>query len=537
MARPLTQREYNPALDYQVDDLGQPSILRLWEDPSGIDVNLTVSEGDPNTAFECKNFRINRRKKLQVRNAVDYLGAAASSYVIDTATIHTSTAAEYLLRWTTVGVEYWNGSSWTALSGPALDMSASSHISWTTWNTNVLFADQRTGIYKIDLENKTYSLISGSPVCRHITTHGSRVIASHILGVSPLPTRIQWSVKDNSDDWAGTGSGFEDLLSSPSGVDTQLGVYPVNDTQAIVLRSGSLWTMDVTGYVDTPFAFKYLYPVSCDSPYTASFTPQGLYFLGRNNVYVAQIGSLQEIGNVTKDAWTNLDLTQAQGFYDYWRNEYFLYIPNANFVAPSVVWVYNAVFKAWTKFEYNFPIKSISSPNFRTTSSFDGLAGTFDSLIGTMDYMGTSFPVRGLVFVSYSPTARVLIESTTATTEPDSNGVYASFSAVIQGSRLVPQDPLDKVRLHEIQWIVENGVSTSYTPQFRYSSDAFVGSDTATYVTGTAITRSAIKKDIGAHKREIERDQIQIEMSLTGCPELVLIGVYPLITDGPRVKL
>lgn len=556
MARPQTQREYDPTLDYDTQDVPVARRLQLVEDPKGIDLDLTVSEGDPNTAFVCKNFRINHRKKLQIRNALQYLGLAASDFVIQTAVIHSKTSAEYVLRWTLVGVEVWNGASWIALSGPILSMGSQDHISWTTWNSFVLFSDQRTGIYKIDLSAKTYSLISGSPVCRHITTFGSRVIASNVSG---LPTRIQWSVKNNSDDWVGLGSGFEDLLSSPVGVDVQYGVFPVDDVQAIILRSGSVWIMETTGYFDTPFAFKYRYAVQCDSPWSAEMTTLGLFFLGRNNAYLVNTQQLSELANDVKDGWANYDLTLAQGCYDSWREEYYIYIPTttnatadfgtgdapppppppgtSGYQSPSTVWVYSTLHQLWTTFEYSLPVASISAPNFRVTTTIDNLIGSIDSLGGSMDSLGTSYPVRGLMMTYYkSGAGRVLVESKTAITEP-ADGFTTNVTAVLQSGRILPADPLSKLRIHEVQWIVENGVGTDYSTTFRYSSDNFIGADTGSYGGTQAVSRAAIKKDVRSCKTELVREQIQLELSITGCPGLVLIGLYPVVSDDARIRL
>lgn len=263
--------------------------VEFFNPPQGLDLRHPTSRLGTGLSPNLTNLRLGDDDWFRLRPGTVRLGDLADEEIVALYIFTTSLGTEYILRFRLTGVDYYSGGMWIALTGPTLDMSVYSIVSATAWNDKLDFTTGAAGIYEIDFSTFSYSLIVGSPVCRHITTFGSRLVASYIVtNTGDFPSRIQWCVKNDNTDWAGLGSGFDDLLSSPGGVvDTQLGVYPISDTEAIAVRSGSYWTLRLTGFSDAPFEFSSRFiQQRIESQRGVCYIPGGIAVVARDDIYL-----------------------------------------------------------------------------------------------------------------------------------------------------------------------------------------------------------------------------------------------------------
>lgn len=184
--------------------------------------------------------------------------------------------------------------TWAAITGAALTIGTTSErFSFMRWGAYVLAAnpDASTLIQKIDIAADTYAAIAGSPAAFHITGFANRVVASRVTGNLGY---VQWSVKNDSDDWSGLGSGFEDLLvAAGSRADRPWSVWPISETQAIVVCERSLMMMTATDNFDAPFRFTLISGAEgTPYPYTVAAVPGGIIYAGWTDIWYVTEGSI-----------------------------------------------------------------------------------------------------------------------------------------------------------------------------------------------------------------------------------------------------
>ena len=403
MAKPLSIRPVGETFP----DVNGPEWIKYLSQPQtsrfGDYYQLAWFYGQADDSINPTDVFINRQGRFQTRNGFQTLnGSGTPNNLIHTEPFKASDGTQYLIRWTTTGVQYGTTGGFSNLTGPALSLSLSTFISTTVWGSYLLFTDETSGVYKIDVSAGTYALITGSPICKHITTFGGRVVASNISG---SPSRIQWTVKNDSDDWSGIGSGFEDLASGPGGSsDIQHGVFPLNDTDAMIVRAGTIWMMGLTGVVTAPFQFRFLYVQKIDARKSISASPYGLYVLAQRGPVLLTLGGPEYITPESQSSIFDGNLqtytyASSYGLYDEYNDTYYLYIPLTTWSGDSVVWVYTREFKVWTKWTFQFHIKSMAVTNFVLTSN---TYNTRKPMFTTQTNTGTSCRIM----TSYSATSQ-----------------------------------------------------------------------------------------------------------------------------------
>lgn len=189
-------------------------------------------------------------------------------------------------------------SAWTAYGGAALTVTASGdRFSFLRWNNLILAMnpDASTGLQALNPAAHTYAAVAGAPAAFHLTGFTNRVIATRVTGNIG---RIQWSVKNDYTNWAGLGSGFEDLLAATgSRSDRPWSVWPISETQAIVVCERSLFMMTATDNFDAPFRFTLIVGgEGTPHPYTVAAVPGGIIYAGWTDVWYVTSESITSLG-------------------------------------------------------------------------------------------------------------------------------------------------------------------------------------------------------------------------------------------------
>jgi len=388
----------------------------LWAPCKGLMLSTRPNRIPLDSALDIQGFRVDELGILRRRKAIRTFGTAGTN-LLQVMKFVTGRGIGYTIRFRTTSVDVWDGTSWVAMVlTPALTGTATDLFTWTTFNDTLLFSNGVDGIYKFDpVKGFVADAIAESFATKYLTTFASRVIASYVRDPNLSTQRIRWSVKNNSDDWVASeddpttedidesltdqaiGAGFEDLLSTPGGqIDQQHGVWPISDTIALVLRSRSIWQMTQTGSADSPFRFTRLFSdLGTESPYSPAATPDGIIFLGLDDVYIVSQGRFDKIGiGIRDEVFSEVtDLNGVIGAYDPAERRYLMYVPSAD----DFVYEYAFDNPGWTRsvypdgpnwISYGRPaiaVETIDGLSARA-STIDGLsavATTIDGLSGT----------------------------------------------------------------------------------------------------------------------------------------------------------
>jgi len=197
-------------------------------------------------------------------------------------------------------------STWAQLTGPAITISSGNdRWSFVRWNDTIIAATAKTGetLYEIDTSviPPVYVAIAASPAAFHVTAFANRVIASRVTGNLGY---VQWSVKNDSNDWAGLGSGFEDLLAAAgSNADRPWSVWPISETEAIVVCERCLMRMSTTDNFDAPFRFSLIDGAEgTPFPDSVAKVPGGIVYAGWTGFWYVTADSITPLGKPYLDS-------------------------------------------------------------------------------------------------------------------------------------------------------------------------------------------------------------------------------------------
>lgn len=481
--------------------------VAFWEQPQGLDFITPLSRLAPNKVPQMNNLRISDARRLRVREGTDALGSAAGSTIVGQISCVDAGGVEYVVRVLTDGVEILGADVWVAASGPTLDIPEGAFVEFTAWGGDLLFNDTVTGLYSINLQDYTYELVANTPAGLHITTFAGRVIISNVLGYA---TRIQWSVRNNSTDWSGPGSGYDDMLSAPGGiVDVQHGVYPVNDQEALIVRSSSIWVLNQTGNAVTPFNFFYRFSDGTDAPNTIAKIPnQGLIMLGKHDVLLVTPGQIQSLGLPIRSQLIGPDYLPAEavGVYDAARFEYRLHVPESG-ASSYKLWRYHLPTQTWSCDTYPLQIRRISAGNTQIGTAIEDLIGTIEALTGTIEQLGIQGRREGVLFVFGDTTSAYETEAGTDINTPSASPVVASItSGLVQ-----PGGPLMRATLIGIG--LEYTVPRNVTALLETSSD---GGTTWTSYPASFTFSATVPALIKMLRSTIDRDQYMFRLTIGG---------------------
>lgn len=358
----------------------------------GHDLVSPLTSMDPAYARLVRNLAI-RHDAYQTRTGTSVVGSIASSQLVYALDAELSTGVYKLTRFRDNGVDVWSGAVWNAAIGAAFAASDAEPFAITGWGDTLVFSGGIGKAYQLAYGPDTITEIATSPTgIIDLTTFGTRVVASLDSN------RIQWSVRANSLDWSGLGSGYEDLKSAPGGKnDKQVAIVPITDEVAYVVRSNSIWQMNITGDFDAPFSFSRLY-THVGSKYTKTVVaiPRGLICVGDRQVWMITPEGFKDIGApIVKRLIDGIDwLSQASSTYDTLNGEYRLglWIPRVGGGLDQYILRYSIAKDAWTEDTYPYRIRSMTYTLFNSdvTSTDVRKPGT----IYAMADFGTQFVAK-----------------------------------------------------------------------------------------------------------------------------------------------
>ncbi len=346
-----------------------PQPLVFFNPHKGVDTQLGLKDLPRDFAAKIINLRLLNGRLIQ-RGGVQTFGAATTGGKVPclVADIRGVSSAPRVLRINSTNVEYKTTvADWTAMS-PDTWVNGE-FVSIAAWGANVVFLPARlvpsTSPKPVLVEaigsTPTATIITAAPADFSVlSVFGNRVILSRQLGQL---TRIQWSVKNDSNDWSGVGSGFEDLQSASSTIDEVMGIVPQTVESAVVVRMQSIWTMSTTGFVDAPFRFNRLVAdLGTYARFTVRPSPIGTIFLGHDDVYAIAGGQPRAIGNpVIREEMKTWDTSRLFEFWGVWHpgiRRYLLGVQTDSVAGKNVIWEYDPVGSSWTKREYRFRFRS-----------------------------------------------------------------------------------------------------------------------------------------------------------------------------------
>lgn len=453
------------------------------------------------------------------RDGTAALSTAAAAAIVHAQEIILSTGGSFPVRFTTAGVEVFQG-GWTPATGAAWTTTDLRNFSMTGWNDSIVFADDTNGIFEM-------TFTGAFPITRliflagvkHLATFAGRIIAS-------LDNRIQWTIKNNQTDWAGIGSGYEDLKSAPGGSpDGQTAVVPLSDDTALMIRTRSVWLMRTTGDFDAPFAFTLLTRgKGCIWPRTVAATTGGAIWVGED----ATIWMYDQngINNIAQPIYKTLQVAQSvmrktTAAYDPRYDEYRLAIPGLP------VQRFNLSAQMWTEDTYQFPIRSLSYATYAQPLTVDQLVGTVDALGAiAVDDLGVGQKASKMMFAMADPQRYVVLEAGMLAGDINSAGAAANKTLEIQSGYARLADPLH--RTETLQIITEYECLSNCTLDYFYSDD---GGVTWIALTSVPIVVTSKAKQLTLDY-SLDREDIQFKVSSANSNAVKFIDFFVMARQG-----
>lgn len=495
----------------------------LWSPPQGLDYLNRANRLGAGHARQIQNFWLDRGV-LRSRYGTDNVGSSATGPIMAVLNFVSGSGIGFVLRFTTTKLQIWDGTSWTNVGSATFTGGTDDYFAYTVFNDSLIFSNGVDGLWDYNPMLGSLTQIDENINARHLTTIGGRVIASGIPGYE---SRMQWSVKNNSHDWDGIGSGFEDLLSTPGGqVDLLMGVWPISDSVSLMVRSGSVWQVTQTGDPEAPFRFERLYDnLGSRSRYSVDVVPGGIVLLGTDNVYLLSDREIQPIGQLIKDTLFNeiTDLATIRGVYRPKTADYWL----AN---GDVVYRYSFADKGWTRSKYPFNIRWMDE----TVYHYDGetwadATGTWDDATGTWaDAHGTA-QEPSFYFATDEALGTVIAEDPDSTTDGYTQTGKSAQGLLIQTGVLLASSPLDKTEVIELQLEYEDGEARTLT--FEYSED--LGANWTTYSSQATVVTT--RQEIMRVMKTLSRKSLMLRLTATGLGSMVLISLTPFLVKEARV--
>lgn len=518
--------------------------LPFWVQPKGLDYRLKQNRLPKEYATEILNFAI-RDGVLVVRDPVDNLGTD-QWHINSLHQFMTSEGYSYLMSFSSfggTGLAIWTGTTWLAPASTGTSMtgsldSADRRMSMVSYGDKAIFSNGVDAMWQYDPGVGLQSDVEEGPAARYLTAFTGRVIASDVYDPNRNSLRIRWSVKNNYLDWTGLGSGYEDLLATPGGdVDAVMGVHPLTDSRALVLRRSSVWQMTETGLVDTPFRFSHLYDdIGTRSPYSAVKLATGLIFVANDQIYVMSASEIQPIGGQVFDQIMSEvdDPVHIVGAYDKTHHEYTIVVPNG--ADSGYVYQYNFEGQTWTRHEFPLELRWVTYADYgKITTPYDSLSGTFDAQTDSFDNWGVSSEgsIGGrLMFVTYLHDGffRGTVLQEEAADADDDNGVVdiSVTTPMIRAASHRDQTVMLEARLeYELDGSSDESLLFEYSINQGKTWSDFGTSKTISPTDGPTILR--VRETVTAYN-------IQIRVFAASLMKLSILGLYVDVVKGKEVQ-
>lgn len=506
--------------------------------PKGINTLARLSQIPNEFASDITNLMLNEGF-LRSRFGIESMGSP-DDRVQAILSFTPASGGGVLVRLRVDGADTWNGSSWT----PVIDIILTGHetdrFTWTGWGDALLICNGADKIISYNVLSGEVKILEESSPARHITSFNGRVVASAVTDGAFKGHRVRWSVKLNDEDWTAEtttdaiGAGYEDLLASPGGrVDEVMGVFPLSDESAIMVREQSLWTVLVTGNVDAPFRFSRLTgEIGTRARHACAISPFGIIVVSMEDIFIVDQSGPKSIGSGVRRTMLPAitDFPALTGSYDPRRQEYRLAVQDN-------VWRYNFRDQGWTRDRYLFMVKHLSFVDYKSIGlTMDALGTiddfglpiappqTMDELTGTFDELGIIAAREATHFVRDSD-GEVLRENATISND---NTVDSPFEIVT--GLLAAATPLEKTEIIEAQL------------EYECEEDQRVFFDYSTNKGGTWIQYSYVDLSptagprITAVRKTLEHHNLQIKARSEKLGKLSLISLHLFVVKGAKVN-
>lgn len=491
MAKSIASR---PVFQLQAPDPTDPILApqrKMWWTPcKGMNTTVPAQLLSPEQLTWAQNVGVHYGA-LRTRSGVRSVGAVSASDITTVVEFTTSSGISNLIRMGLFGVQSFDGTTWNTIPGYSIPgtMTVYDKFACTAFGDNLIFSDGISGLFEYNPTIGSIAQITEGPSAKHLSTFAGRIIASNVVDTAGLAhkTRVQWSVKNNSRDWDGIGSGYEDMLSTPGGlIDEQTGVYPVDDYSALVIRSNSVWQMVASGSVDIPFKFDRRYAgFGSKQRHSIATIPGGIVgFFNDLSVYFVSPSSIEHIGIVIQDPrWskggyrvsrdaTNFPNLLVVGAYSSRQGKYTMALSSRSASAGAAggftasMYEFDFESKSWT---YKlWPEPSIHWLAY-TTGTNIGL--TIDSSTGDINSAGALSIDSEVGTVPYGE-QDALIGASGGYVYREDHTLYqditthygtTTIAQVLQSSQLVASSPLDSIIMVGCRLLYQSSVSGNIT--------------------------------------------------------------------------
>lgn len=293
--------------------------------------------------------------------------------VLGFADFYNSQAVRIQVIFTPTRLLQWNGSGWTAITGPALTGVASQTFGWDVINSKLCFSQGTNQLMIWDGIANSYALASASaPAAPYIAEIGLHLMMQNTIeGGQSFTQRYHWSGIGDPTDWTSFSSGINDNLNNlgPGLGLLKLGQYGYGWHQWGLLQ------IQPTGFGLAPYVFSPIVGSEVGNICARSLQKINLngvecaVYIGKDNVYLFNQSSVTPIGDAPIDGRRRVgarsgifnDLragtpstvwgTIVTSIHGLPYNAYWIFIPGVS------VWVYNFDEGNWTRFSYmNVPI-------------------------------------------------------------------------------------------------------------------------------------------------------------------------------------
>lgn len=494
---------------------------------------MPVSRLDVNQAAALENVIITN-ERIQSRFGTSAYGASFTATPMLVVNFITSGGISYVVRFDTDKIWNWNGSTWDEITGAGPFTGGTTDMwTFTGWNDTLIVSNNKDGTYTVDPEALTVTAIAAAPLAKHLTTWAGRVIATATTESSVVySNRIRWSVKLDSTNWSGTGSGYEDLLATPGGIlDPVHGFFPITDTTAMIVRVDSVWQVNLTGNADAPFQFNRLYDkLGCRAVRSIVSVPDGVVYHGTDGVYHVTMSGWKNIGaSIRKELVTNLyDTSISYAIYNPQRNVYIIAVADDNSGAPNHTWEYDFATQGWTKQVYPFNIRSLGLTLYSVSGAIDDLTGTIDALYGPIDSLGQVDTGQGMFLVPSDTTSYVVLAD--ADTYTDVAIGSNTVTVLLTTGRINTPNPLKRTQIIECQ--LEYEAATAQTLFFDYLED---GSTTYTNFASASITTTTAPTTLRINKT-LDRSFIRLQIRSSTLGKLTVIAFHVFAVEGGMIN-
>lgn len=361
------------------DDVAIPlkPVQGMWSFVAGIDVPLG---GSPD-ALNCVVRRNLLTKRPGYGGFPAGMSALSGTRVMGLYSAQDADGLAYLYAATTAGLHVLNtlGAGWGTVTGPALTGSNERLFSFDTSQNSVLFCQGVDQVMRA-VFGGTYAILNANcPAAYYLQRWADRIFIARTTESSvSQPFRVRRPVAGDHTNWTGLGSGFTDLVETPSHI---RGLKKLNQ-HLTVYAEKAIFLGSKTGLAESPARYDLVVTdVGLYLPYSLKGRNERHYFAGQDDVYMFSGGQIQSIGwQVRDELFPNLNTNKLHMMFGevmFDAQEYLLFTCTGDASTPDKVWVYN-----WAR--ENWHVWTVSGPVCATVHKLD--AGvTIDSIGESID--------------------------------------------------------------------------------------------------------------------------------------------------------